>query len=215
MTTTITPSWVMTYDSLVSTVLQYLERSDQATINAIPTFITLAEFEIAQEIKTLGQLQVVESTMLAGNPVIAKPARWRKTVSMNYTDASGNKKPIFLRKYEYLTNYWPDNANTSAPLYYSDTDWDHWYLAPTPDQAYSFEVLYYERLAPLSSTNQTNWLTQNAPTAMLYGTLLQAMLNLKNDQRTIFQQKYTEAIQSLKTEDVARLGDRQSIAVDS
>ena len=66
---TYTPSWVMTYDSLNAIVLQYLERSDQATINAIPTFITLAEFEIAQEIKTLGQLQIVESTTIAGNPV--------------------------------------------------------------------------------------------------------------------------------------------------
>lgn len=215
MTTTITPSWVMTYDSLTSTVLQYLERSDQATINAIPTFITFAEFEIAQEIKTLGQLQVVESTMLSGNPVIAKPARWRKTVSMNVTNTSGVRTPVLLRKYEYLTNYSANNTITGLPLYYADTDWDHWYVAPTPDQSYSFEVLYYERLSPLSSTNQTNWLTQNAPTAMLYGVLLQAMPFLKNDQRQIFQQKYTEAIQSLKTEDVARVGDRQTIAVDS
>ena len=210
-----TPSWVMTYDSLNSIVLQYLERSDQATINAIPTFITLAEFEIAQEIKSLGQIQIVESTMTLGNPVIAKPARWRKTVSMNYTDANGKKNPILDRKYQYLTNYWPNNSSMSAPLFYSDTDWDHWYIAPTPDQAYSFEVLYYERIAPLSSTNQTNWLTQNAPTAMLYGTLLQAMPFLKNDQRQIFQQKYSEAIASLKTEDISRLGDRQSIAIDS
>ena len=210
-----TPSWVMTYNSLNSIVLQYLERSDQATINAIPTFITLAEFEIAQEIKTLGQLQVVESTTIAGNPVLAKPSRWRKTVSMNYTNSSGVRTPILLRKYEYLTNYWPNNTNTAAPVYYADTNWDHWYLAPTPDQAYSLEVLYYERIQPLSSDNQTNWLTQNAPTAMLFGTLLQAMPFLKNDQRQIFQQKYTEAIQSLKTEDVSRVGDRQAIAVDS
>jgi hypothetical protein len=76
-------------------------------------------------------------------------------------------------------------------------------------------VLYYERIAPLSSTNQTNWLTQNAPNAMLYGTLLQAMPFLKNDARQVFQQKYTEAITSLKVEDVARVGDRQAIAVDS
>jgi hypothetical protein len=67
----------------------------------------------------------------------------------------------------------------------------------------------------LSSANQTNWLTQNAPNAMLFGTLLQAMQFLKNDQRTIFQQKYTEALRSLKTEDVARVGDRQAVAVDS
>ena len=210
-----TPSWVMTYDSLNYYVLQYLERSDQATINAIPTFITLAEFEIAQEIKTLGQLQVVEATMSAGNPNLQKPARWRKTVSMNYTDASGNKNPIFLRKYEYLINYSQSSSITGAPLYYSDTSWDWWFISPTPDQAYAFEVLYYERIEPLSSANQTNWLTQNAPNAMLYGTLLQAMPFLKNDQRQIFQQKYMEAIKSLKTEDVARVGDRQALAVDS
>ena len=209
-----TPSWVLTYDSLNSIVLQYLERRDAAVVNAIPTFITLAEFEIAQEIKTLGQLQVVESNMQAGEPVLQKPARWRKTVSMNVL-VDGKKQPVLLRKYEYLKNYWPDDTATDAPLYYADTDWDHWYLAPTPDQAYTFEVLYYSRIAPLSSTNQTNWLTQNAPNAMLFGTLLQAMPFLKNDQRQIFQQKYSEAIQALKGEDVSRVGDRQSVAVDS
>lgn len=211
---TTNPSWVMTYDSLTSTVLQYLERRDAAVVNFLPTAITLAEFEIAQEIKTLGQLQVVEASMLTGNPVIQKPARWRKTVSMNVTVA-GKKQPVYLRKYEYLKNYWPDTNQTDVPLYYADTDWDHWYVAPTPDDDYSFEVLYYERIAPLSSENQTNWLTQNAPNAMLFGTLLQCMQFLKNDQRTIFQQKYTESLQSLKTEDVARVGDRQAVAVDS
>lgn len=211
---TATPSWVMTYDSLTSTVLQYLERKDAAVVNSIPTFITLAEFEIAELIKTLGQLQVVESTMTAGNPNLEKPARWRKTVSMNVTVA-GKKQPVLLRKYEYLKSYWPDSTETDVPLYYADTDWGHWYIAPTPDQAYDFEVLYYERIAPLSSTNQTNWITQNAPNAMLFGTLLQAMPFLKNDQRTIFQQKYTEAITALKGEDVARVGDRQAVAVDS
>lgn len=209
-----TPSWVLTYDSLTSTVLQYLERKDKAVVDAIPTFITLAEFEIAQEIKTLGQLQIVQSNMSLGDAVLQKPARWRKTVSMSVT-VNGKKQPVLLRKYEYLKNYWPDDNQTGVPLFYADTDWDHWYLAPTPDQNYAFEVLYYERIAPLSSTNQTNWITQNAPNAMLFGTLLQAMPFLKNDQRTVFQQKYTEAIQSLKTEDVARVGDRQAVAVDS
>ena len=93
----------MTYDSLTSTVLQYLERSDSAVVNAIPTFITLAEFEIAEQIKTLGQMQVVESTMLTGDAILQKPARWRKTVSMSVT-VDGKKQPVLLRKYEYLKN---------------------------------------------------------------------------------------------------------------
>lgn len=209
-----TVSWVMTYDSLNTMVLQYLERRDAAVVEAIPTFITLAEFEIAQQIKTLGQMQVVESTMTIGNPVIQKPARWRKTVSMEVSSA-GSKSPVLLRKYEYLKSYTPDATTTGLPLFYADYDYDHWLVAPTPDQAYSFEVLYYERIAPLSSANQTNWITQNAPNAMLFGTLLQAMPFLKNDARQIFQQKYQEALAALKAEDVTRVGDRQAIAVDS
>jgi len=209
-----TPSWVMTYDSLVTMIYQYLERSDAAVVAAVPTFITLAEFEIAEQVKTLGQLQIASSQMTLGNPVLAKPARWRKTVSMSVS-VGDEKRPVLLRKYEYLKSYWPDATQTDVPLYYADTDWDHWYLAPTPAEAYDFEVLYYERISPLSSTNQTNWLTRNAPNAMLFGTLLQAMPFLKNDARQIFQQKYTESLQALKSEDVARVGDRQSVAVDS
>jgi hypothetical protein len=209
-----TASFALTYDNLTTTVLQYLERSDAATTEQIPTFITLCEFEIAQQIKTLGQQQVIQSTMTIANPVIAKPARWRKTTSMNIT-VSGVIQPVFLRKYEYLRTYASSSTTQSTPLYYADYDYEHWLVAPTPDLAYAFEVLYYERLQPLASDNQTNWLTQNAPNAMLYGTLLQAMPFLKNDQRAIFQAKYKEAMDALKLEDQLRVGDRQTVAQDS
>jgi hypothetical protein len=209
-----TASFVLTYDSLTSSVLQYLERSDTAVIEAIPTFITLCEFEIAQQIKTLGQQQVVNSTMTLNNAIIPKPARWRKTVSFNVTGSSGTPTPVYVRKYEYLLNY-NTGGTTGLPLYYADYDYDHWLVSPTPNDDYPFQVLFYERLQPLSSTNQTNWLTQNAPNAMLYGTLLQAMPFLKNDQRTIFQQKYQEAMTVLKAEDQLRIADRQAMAIES
>ena len=213
MTTSI-PAAAMTYDNLTSNVLQYLERDDDAVVNQIPTFIMLAEFEIAEMMKSLGQQQVVQSTMQVNNAVIPKPARWRKTVSMNIT-VNGVLQAVNLRKYEYLRNYAPDSTVTGVPLYYADYDYDNWLVAPTPDDSYDFEVLYYERLVPLSSTTQTNWITQNAPNAMLYGTLLQAMPFLKNDQRVIFQQKYTESVQALTLEDKLRIADRQAIAQDS
>ena len=208
-----TASFVLTYDSLISTIEQYLERNDAAVVDQIPTFITLAEFEIAQQIKTLGQIEVAQGVMQAGNPIVQKPARWRKTVSMSVT-SSGEKTPVFLRKYEYLTNY---NAESPSglPLYYGDYDYDNWYISPIPDQAYTFEVLVYQRLQPLSSANQTNWITNNAPNAMLFGALLQAVIYLKDDARQIFQQKYDMAMQSLKAEDLIRVGDRSAIAVDS
>ena len=210
-----TPSWVMTYDSLTSTVLQYLERRDAAVVEAIPTFITLCEFEIAQYIKTLGQMEVVDATMNIGNPVIAKPARWRKTVSMTLSN-SGSKQPVLLRKLEYLNAYAQDVTATGTPLYYADYDYEHWIVAPTPDKAYSFEALCYTRLQPLSSAYQTNWLTQNAPNAMLFGTLKQTAPFLKNDARlALWKQMFDEALAALKTEDTLRVADRSAIAVDN
>lgn len=208
-----TTSFTLTYDNLVSTIKQYLERNDASVVERIPTFITLAEFEIAQQIKTLGQIQVVQANMSVGNPILQKPARWRKTVSMTVNTGT-QKSPVFLRKFEYLQSY-NNEGSTGLPIYYGDYDYDHWLVAPTPDDDYQFEVLYYERLEPLSSENQTNWITNNAPNAMLFGTLLQAVIYLKDDQRQIFQQKYDMAMAALKAEDVTRVGDRSAVVVDS
>lgn len=206
---------VMTYDSLVENTQSYLDRSDADTLAKIPLFIMLAEQTISSQIKFLGNLTVQTSTMTIGQPIIDKPARWHKTVSMNIT-VGGQKQPVLLRKYEYLREYAPDATATAAPVYYGDYDYTHWLVAPSPDLAYSFEVLYYERLQPLDSTNQTNWFTIYAPQALLYGTLLQAMPYLKNDERAaMWQKNYDLIIQTLKAEDVLRIGDRQAAVLDT
>ena len=206
---------VMTYDSLVADVQSYLERTDQATVEKIPTFIMLAEQVIANDIKFLGNLTVQESNMIQGQPIIDKPARWRKTVSMNVT-VDNKKYPVFLRKYEYLREYAPDATVENVPKFYSDYDYTHWLVAPTPADNYAFEVLYYERVQPLDSSNQTNWFTIYAPQAMLYGTLLQAMPFLKNDERIpMWQAQYQQVINSLKGEDIQRIADRQANVLDT
>ena len=210
-----TTAAVMTYDSLVSDISSYLERTDAATLAKIPTFIMLAEQVIASQIKFLGNLTPMTSTMTATQSIIDKPARWHKTVSMNVTVA-GEKRPVLLRKYEYLREFWPNPTDTDVPQYYADYDYTHWLVAPTPDDDYVFEVLYYERIQPLDSSNQTNWFTIYAPQALLYGTLLQAMPFLKNDERIpMWQAQYDLIMQTLKQEDIQRIGDRQAAVLDT
>jgi hypothetical protein len=205
----------MTYDSLVENIQSYLERTDTATLEKIPLFIMLAEQIIASQIKFLGNLTVNESTMVATEAILDKPARWHKTVSMNVV-VNGSRTPVLLRKYEYLREYWPDATETGIPEYYADYDYTHWLVAPTPAAGYTFEVLYYERVQPLDSSNQTNWFTIYAPQALLYGSLLQAMPFLKNDERMpMWQQNYDLIMQTLMAEDKLRIADRQAIAVDS
>jgi len=211
-----TPAAVLTYDTLTSLVQQYLERKDAAVVAFIPTAIMLAEFEIAENIKTLGQMIVANSNMNIGNPVIAKPARWRKTVSMTLTAVDGTTQPILLRKLEYLKQYWQNVSTTDTPLFYADYDYDNWYVAPTPSAAFAFQTLCYTRLQPLASDNQTNWITQNAPNVMLFGTLKQTAPFLKDDARlAVWSQLFDTALAALKTEEQLRIGDRQTVAQDS
>ena len=210
-----TTAAVMTYDSLVADISSYLERTDTATLQKIPTFIMLAEQIIASQIKFLGNLTPMQSVMTATESVIDKPARWHKTVSMNVVVA-GKRQPVLLRKYEYLREYWPDAIETGVPAYYADYDYTHWLVAPTPALPYSFEVLYYERVQPLDSSNQTNWFTTYAPQALLYGSLLQAMPFLKNDERMpMWKSEYDLIMQTLKQEDIQRIGDRQAAVLDT
>ena len=130
-----TTAVVMTYDSLVENIQSYLERTDDATLQKIPTFIMLAEQVIASEIKFLGNLNVAESVMTTGSPLLPKPARWHKTVSMNVT-VNGVKSPVLLRTYEYLREYWPNDTLTDVPQFYCDYNYDNWLIAPKIGRAH-------------------------------------------------------------------------------
>lgn len=196
----------MTYDSLVEDVIKYSERNDENFVNQIPRLIMLAEQAIAAEIKTLLQLNVVNTVVEPNNPVLEKPARWRKTTSMKI-----NGEPVLNRSMDYVSQY-QSESNPGQPLYYGDYDYDHWALAPVPSQAFPLQIIYWSRIQPLDATNQENLLTREAPQALLFGTLLQAQGYLKNQEKlAVWKTYYTDAIAALKGEDQKRMIDRNSV----
>jgi len=70
----------MTYDSLVEDVIRYSERDDTSFVQQIPRLIAMAEQEIAAQIKTLWELNVVTTTLVPATGTLLQPTRWRKTV---------------------------------------------------------------------------------------------------------------------------------------
>lgn len=198
-------SSIMNYDSLVLNVQQYMERNDADFIAQIPNLIALAESSIAAELKTYLQLIVVETTLAQNQTVLNKPARWRKTVSMKVNGA-----PMLLRSQDYVAQYLSESSS-AKPKYYADYDYNNWNFAPTPNQAYPVEIIYYAEVQPLDSSNQQNLWTAIAPQAMLFGTLLQAQGYLKAlDKLPVWKSYYTDAINALKKEDNSRRLDRNT-----
>jgi hypothetical protein len=209
----------MTFTTLQEDVRRYLERgatlaSDAVVYEQIPRLINLAERRIARELKIQGFINVVSGSLTTGQSVYDKPDRWRDTVSINIGIGNENntRKTLFTRDYEYLRTYWPDSTQTDEPIFYSDYDYSHWLIAPTPDEDYPFEVLYYELPPLLDDVVQTNWLTEYAPQLLLYGTLLEATPFLKNDERiSVWQNMYDRAAAMLNGEDLAKILDRSAV----
>lgn len=209
----------MTFATLQDDVKRYLERGSSAAqdpvfIAQLPSLINFAERRIAQELKIEGFINAVTGTFTVGDPVIAKPDRWRDTVSWAVGTGTGynTRQQLYTRAYEYLGLYWPDRTATDTPEFYADYDSTHWLVAPTPDVAYPFEILYYELPQLLSDSVQTNWITEYAPQLLLYATLLEAAPFLKNDERiSIWQAMYDRSAATLNGEDIAKILDRAAV----
>lgn len=208
----------MTFNNLKDDVRNYLERgasaaTDPIVYEQIPKLINLAERRIARDVKLQGFQSVVSTTMQTGVCVMPKPDRWRETVSINIGTGTDNntRKTLFTRSYEYCRAYWPDQTQLAEPTFYTDYDYQHWLFAETPDQAYPIEIVYYELPPLLDDEQQQNWLTNYAPNALLYGTLLEATPFLKNDERIpVWQSFYQMAVESLNQEDMKKIVDRST-----
>jgi hypothetical protein len=199
----------MTYDSLVQDIIRYSERDDTSFVEQIPRLISMAEQEIAAQVKTLWELTVVTTNTIPTEPVLLKPARWRKTVSMKINGA-----PMLLRSQDYVAQY-SSQSDNAQPKFYSDYDYNHWLISPTPNAAYTVEIIYYSQIQPLDTTNQQNLITREAPQAILFGTLLQAQGYLKSpDKLQLWQQMYSASMAALKGEDNSRRIDRNTATLE-
>lgn len=205
----------MTFTSLVSDLRAYSERGGatyDATVAAqIPQLINLAERRIARELKIQGFENVVISALVTGQRAYAKPDRWRSTISMSIGTSTGNNTRVFLKElsYEAAGTYWPSQTATAQPRYYADYDYTHYLITPTPDAAYPWELVYWELPPLLDNTNQTNYLTDYAPNALLHGSLVELFGFLRADEdKQKWAMEYDRDMAALLGEDVQKIVDR-------
>jgi hypothetical protein len=202
---------VMTYNSLVQQVQDELDRYDTLFISYIPNFILQATDRINSDLKNIGFEQYVTGAFIIGVSVQPKPARWRRTITFNYGTGTSNntRNQIQLRTYEFCRAYAPDPTQAAAPQFYADYGFYNFLIAPTPDQTYPFELAYLEIPETITANVQTNWLTNYAPSLLLYATLLEAVIYLKVSERIPeMQAEYDRRLGPLAAQDQERKLDR-------
>lgn len=196
----------MNYTDLVTAIRNYTEVDSNVFSNAvIDTFITMAENRILRDIDLDVFKQSAGASTAAGNEYLASPTDLL-THRYMYITINGEQVALGFRDPAFIKEYWPDASQTGEPKYYSVWDSSTFYLAPTPNAAYTIELGYIARPTQLSAANPNTWISDNAPEALLYACLVQAYSYTKGplEMLQFFEQSYQQSIQSLGLEQQGR-----------
>ena len=197
----------MTYDELVTNIRNYTEvGSNVFTNSVINTFITMAENRIMRDIDLDVFKKEVTGTMTSGNKFLTTPTDLLTHRYLLLTSANGEQIFLDFRDTSFMKEYWADGTDTGVPKYYAVWDQNTFYVAPTPSSNYAAELGYIYRPAQLSSTNNTTWISNNAPEALLYACLIQAYSYTKGplEMLNFFEKSYAQALQGLGIEQQGR-----------
>ena len=191
-----------TYGTLKTAIQDYLDNSETTFTNNLDNFIQTAEERILKAVQLPVFRKNVTGSVTASDTYLAAPDDFLAPYSLAVLDGSNNYSYLLLKHVSWIRDYTPAVATTGEPLYYAIFDNDSFILAPTPNSNYSVELHYYYRpnsLTTVSSSSQT-WLSENAPNAMLYGSLVEGAVFMKSDPQTIalYDSKFQEALGMLK-----------------
>ena len=188
-----------TYTGLQNAVADYLTRDDMS--ERIPGWIRLAEAQIARDLRrtTRRETTTVSASSFVLPPTVAELRSARLITGSPHRDV-----PLRNVTVEQLAERRAGRSATGRPVYFSLRGTEL-LLVPAPDQPYTMEYLYFQKLVPLSADNATNVVLAEAPDLYLFGTLKEASTFLDDDERTpLWDAKYNAALASL---DRVRVGE--------
>ena len=164
----------LTYSTLQSTVMDYLDRSDLSTV--VPTFVELAESKFKRKLRHWKMEKRATADTVASQRTLDLPSDFLEMRSIKR-----NSDPTIVL--EHLSPAIADAyvSSVGAPYYFHISGTEI-HFDPTPDGVYEIEMNYYG-FTPLSESATTNWLLEDHPDIYLYGTLLEAEAYLMNDPR--------------------------------
>ena len=202
----------MTYTELVTFVNDICE-------NSFPTddmnmFIQQAEQKIYNTVQLASLRKNVTGTITSGNKYLSAPEDFLSVYSIAIyplTGAHANEYTYLLNKdVNFIREAYPTATDTGQPVHYAIFGPNStmpneltFILGPTPNTTYGTELHYYYYPESIVTAGNT-WLGDNFDSALLNGTLIEAIRYMKGeaDMVALYQNMYDRAMVQLK-----QLGD--------
>ena len=193
----------MNYSQLVATIQDTTENRETSFVDNIPNFVQQAEERIFNTVQLLDLRRNVVGNFTAGNPYLKTPSDFLAVYSLAVKDATGRYHFLIDKDVNYIREAYPNPMDVGLPRHYGLFDENTFIIGPAPDQAYEVELhqFYYPESIV---TAGTTWLSENYPSVLLYGALVQASIYMKGDQdmTSSYDAQFKEGLAQLK-----RLGD--------
>lgn len=198
----------MTYNELVTAVSDYCENSFPTA--DMDTFIRQAEQRIYNTVQLANLRKNVTGQLTANNKYLQCPPDFLSTYSLAIYPASGSGDYLYLlnKDVNFMREAYPNPATTGKPKHYAifgprsdNEDELTFILGPTPDAAYYAELhYYYYPESIVDAANHQTWLGDNFDSALLYGTMCEAIVYMKGepDMVKLYNERYVQAIALLK-----------------
>ena len=171
----------MNYAALVTAIESTLQNYEADFIAAIPRFVQLAE----QKAFNATQLPAVRKNQTANlTPTIkylSLPSDYLAPFSFSVITPVTLEQHFLLDKdVSYIREAFPVPTVTGLPRYYAMFDANSYILGPTPDLAYGVELHYYAYPESIV-TASTTWLGDHFDSVLLYGSLVEAAIFMKEE----------------------------------
>mgnify|MGYP000164981167 FL=1 len=199
-----------TYAQLKAAIQNYTDNTETSFVANIDDFIRSAEQTILNSIDLqYFRKNVAGVTSGTGtNPYLQVPSDYLASFSLSIENA-GSKEFLLEKDVNFVQSFNPTSA-TGVPKYYAYFDINNFILAPIPAVVYTAELHYFYRPISLTSAtvgdNGTTWLSENAPNALLYGSLIEAYIYMKGepDIMKMYQDRFMQSLERLKDYGEAR-----------
>ena len=191
-----------TFTQLKTAIQDYSENAETSFVTHLSDFIKAAEERILKSVQLSLFIKNASGSMTSGNKYLAVPTDYLASFSLSFTNSSSEQVFLQLKDTDFVQSYNPNPATTGNPKYYAVYDVDNFLIGPTPNSGYAVELHYYYRPASLTAgaDSGTTWLSENAPFALLYGSLIEAYVYMKGDKEMMatYEKRFTQALTELK-----------------
>lgn len=188
-----------TYTLLRSNIITVCEDNTSEFLAYIPIAINTAEARLFR-LMDINWSTSIQITTFAGSASLNKPSGHRATKHL-YLNNNGVRQRLIKKTRDYLRDYWPNVSELDIPKYYADDTETTWLLAPTPNGSYIVEISYEALPTPLSTTNQTNIISQKYSDLLFYASMSNMCEWMKDVERKAeWEEKLREALASVNRE---------------